>query len=128
MAVLKKFGDDQGGSLAALVAYYAFFSIFPLLLVFTTILGFVVQGNHKTLQSIEHAVEKQVPAIDQWIQFKSLSCSVTAIVIGVVTSLLAGFGVTSAAQNAFDRVWAVPFKERPDFLRSRLRGLMLFLS
>lgn len=37
-AVSKKFGDDQGGNLAALLAYYAFLSIFPLLLVFTTIL------------------------------------------------------------------------------------------
>jgi membrane protein len=128
MAVLKKFGDDQGGSLAALVAYYAFFSIFPILLVFTTILGFVVQGNAGTLHSVEHAVKSQVPAIAQWIPFESLSGSVAAVVIGIVTSLLAGFGVTSAAQNAFDRVWAVPFKERPDFLRSRLRGLMLFLS
>ena len=34
MAVVKKFGDDQAGNLAALVAYYAFFSMFPLLLVF----------------------------------------------------------------------------------------------
>ena len=45
MAVIKKFGDDQAGSLAALVAYYSFFSLFPLLLVFTTILGFVLQGD-----------------------------------------------------------------------------------
>ena len=45
MAVIKKFGDDQAGSLAALVAYYAFFSLFPLLLVFVTILGFVLQGD-----------------------------------------------------------------------------------
>ncbi len=45
MAVIRKFGNDQAGNLAALIAYYAFFSIFPLLLVFTTILGFVVQHN-----------------------------------------------------------------------------------
>ena len=45
VAVVKKFGDDQGGGLAALVAYYSFFSLFPLLLVFVTVLGFVLQGN-----------------------------------------------------------------------------------
>ena len=45
MAVVRKFGNDQAGSLAALLAYYAFFSIFPLLLVFTTILAFVLQGT-----------------------------------------------------------------------------------
>ena len=41
--VVKKFGDDQAGYLAALIAYYAFFSLFPLLLVFVTILGFVLE-------------------------------------------------------------------------------------
>ena len=53
IAVVKKFGDDQAGSLAALVAYYAFFSLFPLLLLFVTILGFVLQGN-TSAQSVEH--------------------------------------------------------------------------
>jgi uncharacterized BrkB/YihY/UPF0761 family membrane protein len=110
LAVIKKFGDDQGGSLAALVAYYAFFSIFPILLVFTTILGFVLQGDPGTRNSIVHTITKQIP------------------VVGLVTSLLAGLGVTSAAQNAFDRVWAVPFKERRDFIKSRLRGLLLLVA
>jgi membrane protein len=39
--------------------------------------------------------------------------------------LWAGLGTTQAAQNAFDHVWAVPMTERSDFLRKRLRGLML---
>ena len=42
VAVLKKFTDDQAGSLAALVAYWVFFSLFPLLLVLVTILVIVV--------------------------------------------------------------------------------------
>ena len=56
MAVVKKFGDDQGGNLAALVAYYAFFSLFPLLLVFVTILGFVLQGDPGAAHSISNSV------------------------------------------------------------------------
>src|ERR1039458_889564 len=32
IAVWKKFGDDQAGNLAALIAYYGFASLFPLLL------------------------------------------------------------------------------------------------
>jgi YihY family inner membrane protein len=125
MAVVKKFGDDQGGSLAALVAYYAFFSIFPLLLVFTTILGFVLQGNPSAQQSVENSVLGQFPIIGEQIGAHALSGKATALVIGLITSLLGGLGVTRAAQNAFDRVWAVPFKDRPDFLRSRLRGLLM---
>jgi membrane protein len=127
MAVLRKFADDQAGSLAALVAYYGFFSLFPLLLVMTTILGFVLQGNPGAQQAVENSVLGQFPVIGQQIGAHALTGHVTALVIGLVTSLLGGLGVTQAAQNAFDRVWAVPFKDRPDFLRSRLRGLLLLI-
>jgi YihY family inner membrane protein len=125
MAVVKKFGDDQGGSLAALVAYYAFFSLFPLLLVLTTILGFVLQGDSSAAKSIEGSVLGQFPVIGHQITVHALSGKLSALIIGLVTSILGGLGVSGAAQNAFDRVWAVPFKDRPDFLKSRLRGLAL---
>jgi YihY family inner membrane protein len=128
MAVIKKFGDDQGGNLAALVAYFAFFSLFPLLLVFVTILGFVLQGNPSAQHSIESSVLGQFPVIGGQIHANALHGSLVPLVIGVVTSLLGGLGVTQATQNAFDRVWAVPFKDRPDFLRSRLRGLALLVA
>src|ERR1700689_1560477 len=79
VAVFKKFGNDQGGNLAALVAYYAFFSIFPLLLVFTTILGFVLSGNPTAQQSVEHSVVGQLPIIGAKIQSHALSGSVLAL-------------------------------------------------
>jgi YihY family inner membrane protein len=130
MAVVKKFGDDQAGSLAALVAYYAFFSLFPLLLVLVTILAYVLQGDPSTQHSIQTSVLSQFPIIGTDISrnIHSLHGHVTSLVIGIVTSLLAGLGVTQAAQNAFDRVWAVPFKDRHDFLHSRLRGLALLVA
>jgi uncharacterized BrkB/YihY/UPF0761 family membrane protein len=123
MAVVRKFGNDQASHLAALMAYYAFFSIFPLLLVFITILGFVLQGDPDFRRSVEDSVIGQFPglALDQ----HPITGSVPAIVIGLLASLWGGLGVTQASQNAFDRVWAVPFKDRPDFLHARLRGLVL---
>jgi inner membrane protein YhjD len=128
LAVVKKFGDDQAGSLAALVAYYSFFSLFPLLLVFVTILGFVLQGDPSAQKSVENSVLGQFPIIGQQIKVHALQGRTVALVIGIGTSLWAGLGVTQAAQNAFDRVWAVPFKERPDFVHSRVRGLALLVS
>jgi membrane protein len=126
MAVIRKFGNDQAGNLAALLAYYAFFSIFPLLLVFTTILGFVVQGNSSLFNDVRNSVLGHFPGID--LQQHALTGSVPALIIGLAASVWAGLGVTNAAQNAFDRVWAVPFKDRPDFIHSRLRGLLLLLA
>jgi YihY family inner membrane protein len=126
MAVVKKFGDDSAGSLAALVAYYAFVSLFPLLLVMTTILGFVLHGNPGAQQDVEKSVLGQFPVIGDQIKVHALTGRVSSLLIGLIVSLLGALGVTSAAQNAFDQVWAVPRKVRANFLKSRLRGLTLF--
>jgi membrane protein len=125
MAVVKKSSDDQGGNLAALIAWFGFFSLFPLLLVFATILGYVLAGDQSVRQSVEHSVTSQFPAVGTSLPLNSISGSATALVIGVLTALYAGLGVTSASQTALDTVWAVPFKHRSNFIKSRLRGLGL---
>src|SRR5665213_1753219 len=63
VAVLKKFSDDQAGNEAALIAYYGFFALFPLLLLFVTILGFVLQGDTHARDAILHSALKQFPII-----------------------------------------------------------------
>lgn len=125
MAVVKKSSDDQGGNLASLLAWYGFFSLFPLLLVFATILGFVLAGDSGTRQSVEHSVTNSFPAVGQLLPLHTLTGSVVALVIGVLTALYGGLGVTNSAQQAMDRVWAVPFKYRANWLKSRGRGLGL---
>ena len=121
--VVKKFQEDQAGQLAALISYYAFVSLFPLLLVFVTILGFVLQGNPGERQKILDGALGRIPLIGDQLKLHSLSGSGVALAIGIVASLLAGMGITNATQNAFNRIWNVPFKRRPDFLRARLRSL-----
>jgi membrane protein len=125
LAVVKKFSDDGAGGLAALIAYYAFFSLFPLLLVFVTVLGYVFHGNSGFADTVEKSVLAHFPIVGTSVKAHHLTGSAFAVTIGALLSLWAGLGVTQAAHNAFDQVWAVPMKERPDFLRKRLRGLML---
>jgi membrane protein len=129
-AVLKKFGEDRAGQLAALIAYYGFFSLFPLLLVFVTVLGFVLEGNPSAQESVLHSTLSQFPIIGQQLQrnVHSLTGSGVGLAIGVAGSLLAGLGITGAAQNAFDEVWNVPHKDRPNLFTWRLRGLGLLVS
>src|ERR1019366_3302943 len=122
-AVVKKFGDDQAGQLAALIAYYGFVSLFPLLLVLVTILGFVLQGDPGEQKRILDGALGQFPIISSELKLKTLTGSGLGLAIGVVGSLLAGMGITGATQNAFNRIWSVPFKDRPNFLFAHLRGL-----
>jgi YihY family inner membrane protein len=122
-AVFKKFSDDGAGQLAALISYYAFVSLFPLLLVFVTILGFVLQNNPGEKEKILKGTLGQFPIISDQLKLQPLTGSTTALVVGIVLSLLAGLGITNAAQHAFNRIWDVPYKHRPNFIRARLRGL-----
>ena len=127
LAVLRKFGDDQGGNLAGLIAFRAFFSLFPLLLLLTTVLGYVLAGNPDLRREAVDSVLTQFPVIGEQIQVSSLEGNGVALAIGIVGSLWAGFGVVLATEHALDRVWAVPFRDRPAFLTSRLRALVLLV-
>lgn len=125
IAVVKKFGDDQAGYLAAIIAYYAFFSIFPLLLAFATVLGFILQNNHRLQDSIIKTVQNNFPVLGQSFQIGHLRGSGIGLVVGLVFTLLAGIGVIQALQYAMDEIWGVPKRKRPNFFISRLRALLM---
>ncbi len=125
-AVLRKFGDDRGGRSAALVAYFGFFSLFPLLLVFITVLGFVVQGNEHLQDRILDSALAQFPIIGDQIRQEvgALHGSVPALAIGLAGSIWAGMAIVLTLQDAMNDVWDVPRTARPRFLAGRLRALI----
>lgn len=127
-AVIKKFGDDEASSLAALIAYYGFVSLFPLLLVLVTVLGFALEGDQEAQRDVLKSALDQFPIIGQQLQsnIHSLTGSPVALAIGLVGLLLGGLGVVGASQNAMHHVWHTPRRRRPSFLAWRLRGLALF--
>ncbi|HWH11424.1 MAG TPA: YhjD/YihY/BrkB family envelope integrity protein [Solirubrobacteraceae bacterium] len=130
IAVLKKFSDDQAGGLAALIAYYAFFSLIPLLLVFSTGLAFVLHGHPSIYNDVRNSTLSEFPIIGDHLKQgpSTINGSGLALVVGIVGALLPGLGATQAAQNAFDQVWAVPHKDRPNFLIKRVRGLGMLVT
>ncbi len=129
VAVNKKFGDDEGGNLAALIAYYGFFSLFPLLAVFVTVLGFVLHGDPHLRKKILDSAFGQFPIIgaDLRSSVKGVQGNGVALAVGIVGTIYGGLGVTNAAQNALNRVWEVPRTERPGFIPRTARSLMLLV-
>ncbi len=130
IGVLKKFGDDEGGSMVSLIAYRAFFSLFPLLLLMTTILGYVLADDPSLRERAIESSLSQFPVIGTQLKGGSLTGSGVALAVGVVGSLLAGLGVVLETERCFDRVWGVGDDDRHGFLSSRLRaiGLLVLLG
>lgn len=127
LAVLQKYSDDQGAYLAASIAYYGFFAVFPLLLVLTTVLGFLLQGHHHLEQTIVNSALGQFPVIGRELRVHSLHGSTLALGLGLAAALWAGIGVFLATGSAMNHLWGVPFKRRPDFIRARGRAFLLLL-
>lgn len=121
-----KYFDDQGNYLAAIITYYALVSLFPLLLLMTTILGFVLKGDPELQERILNSTLSQFPVIgDQLGTPKGLQGNTVGLVVGVLGSLYGGLGVAQAAQHAMNTAWAVPRNERPNPFRARGRSLLL---
>ena len=118
IAVIYKYVDDKGGYLAALITYYAFVSLFPLLLLLTTVLGVVLAGRPSLQEQVVHSALSQFPVIgDQLDQPRRLSGGTVGIVVGIAGALYGGLGAGQAIQHAMDTVWAVPRNVRPDPIR-----------
>jgi len=126
---VKKFGDDEAGKQAALIAYYGFFSLFPLLLVLVTVLGFLVGSSSDFANDVVNSVLSRFPIIGDQIQenVRSLEGSGLALAVGIVGAVWAGMAVVRGAQGAMDTVWNVPRKQRPNMVISRLRALILLV-
>jgi YihY family inner membrane protein len=121
--VVKKFGDDDAGNLAALVAYYGFFSLFPLLLVLVSVLDIVLSGHPALRRDILDSALGNFPVIGDQIRVQGLPGRGAALAVGVVGALWAGLGAAQTAQDAMNKVWAVQRREWPNFLKKRLRSL-----
>jgi YihY family inner membrane protein len=132
IAVWKKFGDDQAGNLAALIAYYGFASLFPLLLVFVTVLNIVLAHDPTLKAKVLDSAFVHFPVIGE--QLKStaeghtLSGTGIALAIGLILTFLGARGVAAAAQNALNTVWGVPLSRRAGFPWSLLKQLGLILA
>ncbi|HEY3962348.1 MAG TPA: YihY/virulence factor BrkB family protein [Gaiellaceae bacterium] len=125
LAVFKKYSDDQGGMLAAAVTYYAFFSVFPLLLVLVSGLGYVLPGHPRLQHDLLTSALGQFPVIGHDLRVHALSGNAVALGAGIAVALWAGMGVFVAAEKAMDDIWGVPRAERPGFVPGRLRALGL---
>jgi YihY family inner membrane protein len=119
-ATVKKYGEDQSSSLASMIAFWAFFSIFPLFLALVTILGYVLPANRRA--DVLGRVASFFPLLHPS-TVGGLSGSWWPILLGTVTALWAGLAVVRMSQQAFDEVWEIPRRHRPGLVEQVRRSL-----
>jgi membrane protein len=129
LALVYKFFDDQGNLMAAMITYYAFVAIFPLLLLASSILGFVLQGRPDLQDEVLTSALAQFPIIgDQLGRPEGLQGSVTAVIVGGLAAIYGALGLGQAIQNVMNTAWAVPRNSRPNPFVMRLKSLVLLLG
>ena len=121
MATVVKFGQDRSARLAAGIAFWAFFAVFPLLLVLVSLLGFFLPDS--TRSEVMHNVAALFPLIDPD-NAGGLTGSVWSIVAGTATALWSGTQLMRSAEFAFNSAWEIPAAERPKIAEQVKRALL----
>lgn len=108
LVVQERYGRDRAGFLAASITYYAFLSIFPLLLLGMSIVGFVLAGDPTARQDLADRLAESLPGLQATIG-ENLDAFVDARAVtgavGVLGLLWSGTRLTEAAANALSRVF-----------------------
>jgi YihY family inner membrane protein len=125
LAVFKRFGEHGGGRLATTISYWSFFSIFPLLLAFVTVLNVVLEDNPDRRQDLVDGALGQVPVIGTELANSqtALGGSWITVALGIGAAVWTGLAAANALQTALDEIWDTPAFERPNAAIFRLRSI-----
>jgi membrane protein len=125
-ATCKKFSDDQASYLAGLIAYFGFASIFPLLLVFISVLELLVRHDAGLRHRLLDSALSQYPGVSKELtNLPGLRATGFALVVGLFLALYGARRIVLAIQSAMNTAWGVPRYRRPKVPYSLLRGLGL---
>jgi YihY family inner membrane protein len=125
--VVKKYADDRGGHLAALITYYGFLALFPLLLVFVTVLGYIAHDNPGLRRDLLDTALADFPLVGQELRRNvgALNGNGLALVVGLLALAWGSLGVAHVMQHAMAQVWNVPGARRPGFGARLLRSVLV---
>jgi len=127
-AVVKKYGDDAGGREAALITYYGFLSIFPLLLLGVAVLSRVLASNPDLRARLINAVVPQALRSTVEHALATLPTSTIPFVVGLIGLLFSGTGVVFSVYQTLNHVAAVPHRLRAPFMSCYLRAFSMLAT
>jgi membrane protein len=126
-AVVKKYGDDTGGYQAALITYYGFLSLFPLVLVVVTMLHLWFRDNPELRNQVSASVGHYFPLLGTQLQsdIHQLHGAGVGLVVGILFTLYGARGAADALRYALDNMWQIPKSERTGFPLNMLQSFAI---
>lgn len=125
IAVIKKYGEDDAGRQAALLTYYAFLSLFPLLLILTTLTEYLSNSHPELQADIVRGATNYFPVLGTQLadHVHSLQKNGLALVVGILFTFYGAHGVADAFQRGVQHLWKIPPSQRDGFPKSTLKSL-----
>lgn len=130
-----EFGEDNVTRLSAAMAYYAIFSIGPLLVIAVGVAGLVFGRStvqHQMQQQLQSMLgPKAAQTLGSMMASQKHGSSLVTTIVGIVVLLFGAAGVFGQLQDALNTIWEV--KAKPGvgiwgFIRSRFLSLTMVLG
>jgi len=128
VAVQKAYGDHRGGMLAAAITFYGFVALFPLLLLFFTVVALVLSGHPALQERLINAALSEFPDLGNHLSNQIHALRSNSPAVFAITALAlfwGGLGIASALQQASSAAWGVARADEPDFWRRTLRNVSI---
>lgn len=128
-AVIKKYGEDNIGTQAALLTYYGFLSLFPLLMVLTTITKNAIGNNPRLQDKVIEGLTDYFPLLGDQLssQIHGLHGSGFALVIGILFTLYGARGIADAFRKGVQHIWQIPESKRDKFPKSLFKSIAMLI-
>jgi membrane protein len=128
-AVIKKYANDNGSYLSALITYYGLLSLFPLLIVITSLSELLLRNNAALRTRISGSIAQYIPIIGANLEHATKSPGKTglALLISLLITFYGALGGANALQYAINTVWYIPQTKQPQFPRSLLRSIGIII-
>lgn len=129
VAVIKRFGDEKVGYLGALITYYGFLSLFPLLLILTSVLDIVASGNPEIKAKVLEYASSYFPILGDQLQtnISGSSKSGVALFVGLIFLFYGARGVADAFRHAVNSIWHTPKSQLQSFPQNYLSSVYIIL-
>ena len=130
VAVVKRYGDDKAGREASLIAYYAFLALFPLMMVFITVVSIVISNDPQLQARVSGEVFRYFPALGSRLEgsVHTLKGSGVPLILEILALLFGTRGLAVTLQESFNTVWHVEKEHRPSFIGDNLRSLSMVVA